>query len=411
MTLIRSLYAVNFAALFFTMLTSYLVNKPDISGFGFSNMSFPKYDPLLKSTHLLVLPTAYILTWLIGQKSFPVSFLKSSVVPLLFMQIISLCLQLMSVIIYNNFILYLISVALSNYAYSSLDFILDQLNAKLLIGTNNQAYRADGAVVASMIALLITYFKGQMAYTIGTILIVVGLVFYINATNNYFYTNVHDFDKVVLKKKSSGMVSLNTFILVLLTVIVTAFPDGLMDAAAKIILHNAKSSSPIIIRYMCLIFGYMFSNPRYVHYLSNIGIRYIATFIMLLRVFILYKFDSCVIAVGLTAAFALQSIGDIASGTIFKNDIEEENRDCLLNNNNMNSNKLKYPVPGWMANFIAEQFSPILKTGLSYAFYSMSMKKSFDRQWWMIIGAFSIITSTIVTTILQKYNKNHIKSD
>ena len=31
MTLIRSLYAVNFAALFFTMLTSYLVNKPDIS--------------------------------------------------------------------------------------------------------------------------------------------------------------------------------------------------------------------------------------------------------------------------------------------------------------------------------------------------------------------------------------------
>ena len=53
--------------------------------------------------------------------------------------------------------------------------------------------------------------------------------------------------------------------------------------------------------------------------------------IMIFSVWVLYKFDEYSVIFGLTYAFAFQSIADISSGTIFNNDIENDNRDCLLN--------------------------------------------------------------------------------
>ena len=169
---LRNIYAINFGVLFFTILTSYLVTKPEISGFGFSNTKFPLYDPIIKSTHLLVLPTAYIIT---GKKSLSINFLTNSVIPLLYIHFASLLLQFISVIICKNFIFYLISIGITNYIYSSLDFVLDQLNSKLLVRENNQAYRGKGAVLALILTIYISYFKGKDSFLVGLIIIVFGI--------------------------------------------------------------------------------------------------------------------------------------------------------------------------------------------------------------------------------------------
>jgi len=404
-TVLRNIYAINFGVLFFTMLTSYLVTKPEISGFGFSNTKFPLYDPIIKSTHLLVLPTAYIIT---GKKSLSINFLTNSVIPLLYIHFASLLLQFISVIICKNFILYLISIGITNYIYSSLDFVLDQLNSKLLVRENNQAYRGKGAVLASILAIYISYFKGTGSFSVGLIIIIFVIFNQIDNTKKNLSKNMFQI-KPNKKNNKSGYVTLNTFLLVISTVFITSVSDGIMDASAKVILQNTKSRSPIIIRYISLVFGYLISTPGYINFIPKIGMRYFATMIMIFRIWVLYKFDEYSGTFGLTYAFAFQSIADISSGTIFKNDIENDNRDCLLNSKLENIKNYKYVIPGWMANFIAEQFSPILKTFLSFAFYSMSMKNSFNREFWMIVGGITIILSTIITTIIQNYNKNHEK--
>ena len=391
---LRNLYAANFAALFFTTLSIYLVDHPEISGFGFSRKGLRGYDMLLKSTHLLVLPASILV-----RRWFQHIQIDKFLNPLLWFQAFVMLGQAYAIHT-KNFVVYLVAVALCNFNYSFLDLILDQLSASINC-SSNQAYRAGGAITAVGLALGVAHMSTAKVYCGSCAILAIHLL---NQIDHY------DFPQLTDKKRTSKKVDATTAFLVFLTVVMTSLSDGIMDATAKVILDGAKNKNPIIVRYICLMIGYGLSHPDYVQYMPKLTInktcRALAVAVMLYRNILLYNFEEAVVWLGLTCAFGVQSIADIAAGTIFKNDVEQENRECLLHG------KGKGKLPGWIVNFMAEQMSPILKTLLSSLFYILSTTGGFNRQFWIGISVITLIFSSLTTTWIQYHNKkSDVKTD
>lgn len=403
----RIIYASNFMMLMFSLVKMYIFTKPHITGIGFvkpDHLFGIGFLPIAFIMHIGI-PSANYFSPLI-QYFYGKDNLTSSIPQMFICHSLVLWLEIICVYYLKSFELWVISCFLQQLIYSCIDLTADQImtnepNDK----HSDQGYRSIGAFAGLAIPTFALIIKDivpistSMYIAIGFIL---PIIMFITATQVSFKPVVHE------KTSTQGRISIIQFIITVIIVLAMSIPDGISDAISREYAHNYKNSSLVVIKYSIMAVAYGLTHP-YIHQivtkkLTVIG-RYWPLILLFIRISILYYFPELSYLGVAEVSFFVQSMIDTTSGTLIKNDIEQDNRNIFWSSMTSSS----WYVPAYVANFFQEQVPPTFKKSISA--WVESKGSSLNHKVFIMYASCFIVACFLIIHILQSLLKKISKKN
>jgi hypothetical protein len=419
----RLLYATNFAVLLSTFVSGYIYDRSEIAGvYGFSGAKY------LKSWASLV-PMANLLAPLMQQV---VGFGNVT-------KCIPACMLLHAAILVAQAVLqifgtdschfwWMLTFPIINLNYGIIDHWLDQVELEEDVKSNNagefhdesfdQAYRGVGVVLinwpVALVLLLVPEGSPRSAVLFAMQCII------LPALICTVVNSLHGKAKLIQTGSTSGGTKARVgipFVLWLVVIVfINAFPDGVLDAFAKMILTSTSKSVLLPIRLGFQGLGWLLTHPAIFQAATSStsstskpvpraagavlpSSRRTATAIavtaLLLRLVLLYSWTPGqglpLVGLGESVGFGLQVALDIVGMVVLKNMNEAESRGLAFQSQEQSN----WSVPAPLANFVQEQASPFLKQQISFRFLRQQL--ALDKQVWFGLAAVSVFSSVGVT--------------
>jgi hypothetical protein len=423
----RVLYATNFAVLLSTFVSAYIYDRSEIAGvYGFSGAKY------LKSWASLV-PMANLLAPLMQQV---ISFdnVAKCIPMLLVLHAVMLAAQAVLQMCGRDscHFWWMLTYPIINLNYGMIDHWLDQVEVakdkKEDDSTEqqfDQAYRGIGVILINWPVALILLLVPEGAPRSAVLFFMQGILLpaVVCSVSRDLWCQKGQF--VQTGKTSSGgqapRVGVPFVLWLVLIVFINAFPDGVLDAFAKMILTSTSKSVLLPIRLGFQGMGWLLTHPaifqaggRLVGSKGKTGAdrtsaTAIAVSALLLRLLLLYSWvpgeGLPKMGLGESVGFGLQVALDIIGMVVLKNMNEADSRGLAF----QSYEESKWSVPAPLANFVQEQASPFLKQQLS--FRCMRQQHALDKQLWFGLAAASIFSSVTVTSWSQSQMRSLVSQN
>lgn len=406
----RTAYAFNFMVLFYSLVKSYIITHPEITGIELSLpkvISFMIFSIEAKKLLTIGIPSANFLSPIIQLFTGRDNMIKF--LPIFFLiHILILWSEILSIFLFKSYYLWFLLCFIQQLTYSCIDLTLDQISIKAPYdGCSDQSFRSNGAVIGLMLpvfSLLLSPYIGMLICFILMTLFLTVILFY----TAYISIKLQFIDKYEREKESNnshndGKIAIPQLLLIIIMILAMSIPDGVGDAISGKIAKEYKNSNLIVIKYTIMSLGWGLTHPL-IHQTITRKIQIVGRwwpiFLMIFRVLILYFFPELRLLGVAEIGFFLQSILDTTGGTLIKNDIEQDNRVLFWSSKSTS----KWTVPAVVANFIQEQAPPTLKKFLAVTIESWG--SNFNQKVFIIWAAVLIGSMFILICFIQMILKN-----
>ena len=265
----RMAYAFNFMVLFYSLVKSYIITHPEITGIGFS---LPKVIPFIffsinaKKLLAVGIPSANFLSPIVQFFMGRENMIKS--LPIFFLiHILILWSEIFIVFLFKSYYLWFLLCFVQQLTYSCIDLTLDQVSTKEPEdGCSNQSFRSNGAVIGLMLpvlSLILGPYIGMLTCFLLITLILTLLLFY-TAYISLKLQFIDQFDREKSSDKNSdgdGKIAIPQLLLIVIMILAMSIPDGVGDAISGKIAKEYKNSNLIVIKYTVMAIAWGLTHP------------------------------------------------------------------------------------------------------------------------------------------------------
>ena len=257
----RLAYAANFMILFYSLVKSYIVTHPGITGVGFPIPAYIYVATFAVSGQVMVkmgVPAFNLFGPCIQTFKGKKSMINN--LPRFFrMHMYLLWFELFAIFIVKSFHVWLIATCLQQFLYGSIDLTLDQISLRPPADNNSdQAYRSNGGVIGLLLPTMALVVMPWMDMETSLVFITFVLTAILYFTSkfakrlNYVRENPRD---------RRGRISLVNFVIIALMTLVMAVPDGVGDAISGQIARNHRNADLIVIKYSIMGIAWALTHP------------------------------------------------------------------------------------------------------------------------------------------------------